>query len=133
MSADPFDLANLKLTPAQIGELAPFQKQPKAKPRLPRSRRQAGTRFVQLPYERALAAAGQLGHAPMAVLIEVDYLAFKAHGKPVPLANKALQSVGIDHEAKTRALHRLTQAGVVTVIWRGRGRSPLVSLRWDAI
>lgn len=131
MNNDPFDLAKLKLTPEQIAKLAPFQKQPKSKPRAPRSRRQAGTRFVQLPYERALAAAGQLGHAPMAVLIEVAYLAFKAHGKPVPIANRALRAVGIDHEAKTRALRQLEKASVVTVIWRGNGRSPLASLRWD--
>jgi hypothetical protein len=133
MSNDPFDLANFTLTPEQIAQLAPFQKQPKSKPQLSRSRRPAGTRFIQLPYERALAAAGRLKHAPMAVLIEVGYLAFKAHGKPVPLANKALRAVGIDHEAKTRALHQLIKVGVVTVIWRGRGRSPLVSLRWDLI
>lgn len=131
MNTDPFDLAKLKLTPEQITELAPFQKKSKPKPRLPRSRRQAGTLFVQLPYERALTAAGRLGHAPMAVLIEIGYLAFKAHGKPVPVANGTLAAVGIDHEAKTRALRQLEKAGVVTVIWRGNGRSPLVSLRWD--
>ena len=131
MSDDPFDLAKLKLTPEQITKLAPFQKQPKPKPQLPRPRRQAGTRFIQLPYERALAAAGQLGHAPMAVLIEVAYLAFKAHGKPVPIANKTLRTVDIDHEAKTRALRQLEKAGLVTVVWRGPGRSPLVSLRWE--
>ncbi len=129
---DPFDLAKLKLTPEQIAKLAPFQEQPKSKPRLPRSRRQAGTRFIQLPYERTLAAAAQLKNAPMAVLIEIGYLAFKAHGKPVPLANKALRTLGVGHhEAKMRALRRLEKAGFVTVVWRGKGRSPLVSLRWD--
>jgi hypothetical protein len=131
MSHDPFDLTKLKLTPEQIAKLAPFQKKAKAKPQLPRSRRQTGTRFIQLPYERTLAAAGQLGHAPMAVLVEVAYLAFKAHSKPVPLANKVLRSAGIDRWAKTRALRQLEKAGAVTVIWRSNGRSPLVSLRWD--
>ena len=131
MSNDPFDLAKLKLTPEQITELAPFQRKSKLKPRLPQSRRQAGTRFIQLPYERALAAAGQLGHAPMAVLVEVAYLAFKAHGKPVPIANKTLRTIGIDRWAKTRALRQLETAGIITVTRRNRGRSPLVSLRWD--
>ncbi len=131
MSNDPFDLAKLNLTPEQVAEFAPLQKKPKSKPQLPRSQRQAGKRFVQLPYERALATAGRLGHAPMAVLIEVAYLTFKAHGEPVPIANKALRAVGIDHEAKTRALHRLVMAGALRVIWRGRGRSPLAALRWD--
>jgi hypothetical protein len=47
MSNDPFDLANFTLTPEQIAQLAPFQKQPKSKPQLSRSRRPAGTRFIQ--------------------------------------------------------------------------------------
>ena len=132
MSDDPFDLAKLKLTPEQITKLAPFQKQPKPKPQLPRPRRQAGTRFIQLPYERALAAAGRLGNVPMAVLVEIAYLAFKAHGKPVPLANRALRTAGVGHhEVKVRALRRLERAGLVTVVWRGKGKSPLVGLRWD--
>jgi hypothetical protein len=131
MNDDPFDLAKLKLTAEQITELAPFQKKSKSKPRLPRSRRQAGTTFIKLPYERALAAAGRLGNAPMAVLIEIGYLAFKAHGKLVPLANKALRAAGVTRWAKLRALRQLEAAGFVTVVWRAGGKSPLVSLRWE--
>jgi hypothetical protein len=132
VSNNPFDLAMLKLTPEQITELAPFQKKYEPKPRAPRSaRRVGGGRFVQLPYEYALAAAGRHGNAPIAVLVEVAYLAFKAHGKPAPLANKTLRTVGIDREAKTRALRQLAEAGLVRVTWRGRGKSPLVSVRWE--
>jgi hypothetical protein len=127
---DPFDLAKLKLTPEQIAKLAPFQKQPKSKPRAPRSaRRVAGGRFVQLPY--APAAAGRLRNPQLAVLIEIGYLAFKAHGKPAPLANRALQAAGVTRWAKLRALHQLEAAGFVTVVWRVGGKSPLVSLRWE--
>jgi hypothetical protein len=61
----------------------------------------------------------------MAVLIEVAYLTFKAHGEPVPIANKALRAVGIDHEAKTRALHRLVMAGALRVIWARPGEEPV--------
>jgi len=44
----------------------------------------------------------------MAVLVEIAYLAFKAHGKPVPLANRALRTAGVGHhEVKVR----VTQAG----------------------
>jgi hypothetical protein len=132
MSDEPFDLGRLKLTPEQTAELAPLQKKPNLKPRPGLSaRRSVGTKFVQLPYERTLAAAGRLGNAPLAVLTEVAYLAFKAHQKPVRLANKALQAAGIDHEAKTRALRRLEAAGLVAVAWRGKGRSPLVSILWE--
>jgi hypothetical protein len=81
MSNDPFDLDKFKLTPEQIAKLAPFQKRSKSKPRLPRSHRQKGTKFIQLPYERTLAAAGRLGDVRIAVLIEIAYLAFKAHGE----------------------------------------------------
>jgi hypothetical protein len=131
MSSDSFDLNKFKLSPEQVAQLAPLQKKSAPKARAPRSQRQAGTPFVQLPYRRALAVAGRLGVAPMAVLIEIGYLAFKAHGKPVPLANKTLATAGIDRWAKTRALRELEKAELVTVIWRGNGRSPLVSLRWD--
>lgn len=131
MSDDPFDLTKLKLTLEQSAELTPLQKKPKSKPRSGRSaHRPAGTKFIQLPYERTLAAAGRLGNAPLAVLIEVAHLAFKAHQKPVRLANKALRAIGIDHEAKTRALRQLEVAGLVAVAWRGKGRSPLVSILW---
>jgi hypothetical protein len=131
MSGDALDLARFALTPEQAAEHAPLQKKPE--PKRPRSaaRRPAGARFVQLPYERTLAAAGQLGYAPLAVLIEVAFLAFKAHQKPVPLANKALRAAGIDNKAKTRALRRLETAGLVAVIWRGKGKSPLVSILWE--
>jgi hypothetical protein len=130
VNTDPFDLAKLKLTPEQITKLAPFQKKSEPKPRAPRSaRRPIGGRFVQLPY--APAAAGRLKNPQLAVLIEIGYLAFKTHGKPVPLANKALRFAGVDHEAKTRALRQLEKAGWVEVTWRGRGKSPLVSLRWE--
>jgi hypothetical protein len=125
---DPFDLAKLKLTPEQIAKLAPFQKKAKAKPQLPRSQRTTGARFVQLPY--APAAAVRLGNVQLAVLMEIAYLAFKAHGKPVPLANRALRAVGVTRWVKLRTLRQLEAAGWVTVAWRGNGKSPLVNLVW---
>jgi hypothetical protein len=129
MNNDPFDLTRLKLTPEQTAELAPLQKKPKPKPQLMRAARPAKTRFVQLPYD--LAAASRLKNAPLAVLLEVAYLTFKAHQKPVPLGNRALQAVGMSRWAKTRALRQLEIAGFVNVVWQSRGSSPLVSLRWN--
>jgi hypothetical protein len=131
---DPFDQNRLALTPEQIVELAPLQKKP-AKPRSTQSvrpvrlaTRRTG-RFVQLPYEQALAAAGQIRSAPLAVLIELSYRVFKTQQNPVTLANKTLRSVGISHDAKTRALRQLEAAGLA-VSWRGRGKSPLVTILW---
>ena len=133
MSDDPFDLGSFALTPGQLAELAPLQKKPELKPRSMRSARSArpaGARFVQLPYERTLAAAGRHRDARLAVLIELAYRTFKANQNQVPLANKTLRSVGITHKAKARALRQLEAAGLVTITRRGSGKSPLVTILW---
>ena len=83
-----------------------------------------------LPYEQTLTVAGQLGDAPLAVLVELAHLRFKTHQNPVPLPNTALRAAGITHWANIRTLHRLEKAGLVTVIWRGR-RCPLVTILWE--
>ena len=85
---------------------------------------------MKLPYERTLAAAGRLGDAPLAVLIELAYQAFKTHRNVVPLANAALRSVGVSPDAKVRALRRLEANGMVAVDWRGGKKTPLVTLLW---
>jgi hypothetical protein len=123
MSGDPFDLGKFTFTPERIAELTPLQKKP-AKPRAARPATRRTGRFVQFPYERTLAAAGQLGNAPLAVLIELAYRAFKTRQNPVPLSNKALQAVGISHWAKARALRQLESVGLVAVTKRGIGKSP---------
>ena len=83
-----------------------------------------------LPYERTLAAAGRLGDAPLAVLVELTHRAFKTRQDTVLLANAGLQSVGVSRYAKLRALRRLEAAGMITVTSRGSGKSPLVTLLW---
>ena len=124
MSGDPLELGKFTFTPEQIAELTPLQK----KSAKARAARRTGAKFVMLPYERTLAAAGQLGNAPLAVLVELAYRAFKTRQNPVPLSNKALQAVGISHDAKTRALQQLEAAGLVRITKRGRGKSPLVTI-----
>ena len=108
-------------------KLERLKSQAKTQPKRAPSRPEA---FVQLPYERTLAAAGQLGDAPLAVLVELAHRAFKTHQNTVPLANAALKAVGVSRDAKVRALRGLEAVGMVTVTWRGRGRSPLVTLPW---
>ena len=112
------------LTPKTLAELAPAQKRhgsPKPVKRLHHARPKA---FVKLPYERTLETAGRLGDAPLAVLVELTYQAFRARRNQVPLANAALQSVGITRYAKVRALHRLEAEGVIAVNWRGGKENP---------
>ena len=62
-----FDLGALALAPETLAELAEARKQAQLK-RVRPARPEA---FVKLPYERTLAAAGRLGNAPLAVLVEL--------------------------------------------------------------
>ncbi len=111
----------LALTPEQATELAPLQAQPR--PTRPRGR------FVQLPYEQALRAAGQLRNVHLAVLVELAYQVFRTHQNPVPLTNTALRAAGFRRDAKLRALRELEGVGLVAVSWRGR-KCPMVTLLW---
>ena len=125
MSDDPFDLDRLTLTPGQIANLAPLQKQPS----LTKLRKRNGNAsFVMLPYEQTLAAAGRLENPILAVLVELTYRRFKTHKNPVPLTNEALAAVGVSRWAKNRALKRLEAAGLVKVTWRRRRTNPLVKI-----
>ena len=128
-AADPFELNGLTLTPEQIEELAPLQKKAQAKPKSRLRSAGSRTKFVMLPYQQTLVVAGQLGNAPLAVLVELANQAFKTHRNTVALTNTALRSVGISRHAKLRALRQLEEAGVIAVSWRER-RSPLVTILW---
>jgi hypothetical protein len=79
---------------------------------------------------QTLGLAGRLRDAPMAVLVELAYQAFKTHKNPVPLTNAALRSVGIRRDAKLRALRQLEADELIAVEWRGR-KSPLITILWE--
>jgi hypothetical protein len=107
---------------------AAFMAATAADPRVPRVK--DGT-FVKLPYESARIIAGRRD-ASMAVLIELAHLRFRRRESVVPLGNAALQSVGVSHDAKVRALRRLEADGLVAVDWRGGKKTPHVRLLWTA-
>jgi hypothetical protein len=119
------DLGGLALTPEQVAELAPLQKVSQ-----PRQARSARAKFVKLPYEQILLAAGELQNAQLVVLVELAHLKFKMHQNPVPLSNTALRSAGMSRMAKLRALRQLQKAGLVRVSWRGQ-KCPLVTILWE--
>ena len=125
---DPFDLSKMALDADLIAELTPFQKTTAAKPKR-RSRVKA--RFVMLPYEQTLAAAGPMKCAVLAVLIELAHQMFKTKKSEVMLSNAVLRSVGISHWAKLRALRQLEAAGMIKVTWFGERRSPRVTILWE--
>ena len=116
-------LDEISLTPEQVAELAPLQKKV-SRPRPARAK------FVQLPYELTLQAAGKLQNAQLAVLVELAHLRFKTHENPVPLTNTALRAAGIRRDVKLRALRQLREVGLVEVSWRGK-KSPLVTILWE--
>jgi hypothetical protein len=124
MTTDPARLPKLAgLTAEQIAELTPLQKSPQLK-----EPRRSRTKFVILPYEQTLQAAGQLQNAQLAVLVEIAHQVFKTHQNPAPLPNMALRAAGLSRKTKLRVLRQFEEAGLVTVTWRGR-KCPLVSIR----
>jgi hypothetical protein len=124
MAPTELNLDEIALTPEQVAELAPLQKVSQPKPRLARAK------FVQLPYEPTLQAAGELQNAQLAVLVELAHLRFKTHQNPVPLSNKALRAAGLSRLSKLRALRQLEKVGLVKVSQRGQ-KSPLVTILWE--
>jgi hypothetical protein len=48
--------------------------------------------------------------------------------KPIAVSSKHLRDMGVDRRAKTRAIESLAQAGLITILYAGRGRSPRVKL-----
>jgi hypothetical protein len=120
-----FDLKALALTPEELADLRARARAQSSERK--RARKAEPEPFVLLPYERTLAAAGRLRNAPMAVLVELAYRAFKTHKNRVLLSNAAL---GVSHDAKVRALRRLEAVGLVAVDWRGGKKTPLVTLLW---
>jgi len=123
---DEFDLDAYRLTPERAAEIAKARKQTQPK----RARLAEPEAFVMLPYGRTLAAAGRLGDAPMAVLVELAHQHFKTHRNVIPLANAAFRKVGISPDAKVRALRQLGADGMVSVDWRGGRKTPYVRLLW---
>jgi len=125
---DPFDL--VRIAPEQLPEMAAKQK-PIGADKPPRRRRTLrADKFVMLPYEQILKAAGQLGNVSLALIIELAYLKFKKRVTLVPLTNVALRAIGIRRQAKVRALHRLEKVGLVKMVRRGK-RSVLVEILWE--
>jgi hypothetical protein len=116
MGAAEFDLDALRLTPEKLAEL-----QRKAL----QTKKSKSETFVKLPYRRTLAAAGRLGDAPMAVMVELAHQAFRTHRKQVPLGNAALRAVGVSHDAKVRALRRLEADGMIALTGAAGGRRRL--------
>jgi hypothetical protein len=133
MTTPPFDAKKLQLTKELQEELFAAQaaRAAAAGPRKLRRRTEKGAKFVMLPYEQTLAAAGRMKCAVLAVLIELTYQMFKTKRGEVVLTNSMLGPIGISYKAKLRALRQLEAAGMVKVAWSREKRSPRVTVLWD--
>jgi hypothetical protein len=128
----PFDAKKLQLTKGLQEELFAAQAARAAAegPRKLKRRAEKGAKFVMLPYQQTLAAAGRMKCAVLAVLVELAYQRFKTRKGEVVLSNSALRSIGVSHKAKLRALCQLEASGMIEVAWRGERRSPRVTILW---
>jgi hypothetical protein len=114
------DLKSLELPP----ELVATGNQ--ASPIKPKKRRQ---HFVRVPWmwmEKLIGCRGQTLRVAFVVL----YLDWKAKGRPVKLANKLPQMVGVSRRAKWRALNDLESIGLISVERRAK-KSPMVQVQHE--
>ena len=102
-----------------------------AEPAFQGQRRQRSSEtFARIPHDRARALYQHIGGPAWMLLIELDRLIFEGRGKnPVKLTNRCWKAVGLSHDAKTRALHQLEAAGVISIEQRP-GHAPLVTHCW---
>ena len=114
------DLKSLELPPELVA------KGKKASATKPKKRRQ---HFVRVPWmwmEKLIGYRGQTLRVAFVVL----YLDWKAKGRPVKLANKLPQMVGVSRRAKWRALNDLESIGLISVERRAK-KSPMVQVQHE--
>ena len=114
------DLKSLELPPELVA------KGKKANATKPKKRRQ---HFVRVPWmwmEKLIGCRGQTLRVAFVVL----YLDWKAKGRPVKLANKLPQMVGVSRRAKWRALNDLESIGLISVERRAK-KSPIVQVQHE--
>jgi hypothetical protein len=122
---DPFDLDNLRLPPEkEVRRATPRKLQERRV--TPRKLQKRSEQFIMMPFswfDRLKGASGQTYRVALSLL----YLAWKAEGGPVKLANGMLAIDGVSPASKWRALADLENLGLVAVE-RRPGKSPLVRL-----
>lgn len=90
--------------------------------------RQAG-RFLRGPIRmRDIAAASKLPGRALAVFLAVHHRTALTRSSAVKLPGALLRELGVNKDAKARALHQLEAAGLLSVR-RNPGRSPTIELK----
>jgi hypothetical protein len=87
------------------------------------------TKFVKFPklWKVCLADKRADGSTYRLALYLLNQAAFSPH---VRLGTKALEKEGVSRASKWRALEALRQAGLVAVVEGGKGKAPIVKVRW---
>jgi hypothetical protein len=123
-SEDPVDIFD-DLDALRQAQTAPQTIAPQRRVRLKET-------FARIPHDRAVELARHdIGGPAWLILIELDRLILKSRGKnPIRLTNRNLKAAKVTNHTKARALRQLEAAGVIRVVARQRGKSPLIIHYW---
>jgi hypothetical protein len=110
-------------------------KRPREEQQTPSRRKRLAETFARIPHDRGLKLYRyRLSAAAYTVLIELDRLILKAGGRnPIKFSSRRLRELGLKGSYRARALRQLTDACVISVVYRGRGLSPWVTHSWYPI
>jgi hypothetical protein len=119
---DPFDLANLRLTPEATAAMsrAAAAEQARAQPKRQRQP------FVMVPWAWVERLKGARHVATYRLALFLLYQRWKTN-KPIPVSNVAMKALGVPRRSKYRAIRDLERLGLIRVEWRRR-RSPVVTV-----
>lgn len=103
-------------------------------PRVRRRSRASTGRFLRGPVPLAwLMGAARLRTRGLHLAVALSFLAgVKKRHDNIKLSYALLEEFGLDRHAAYRALNDLVAAGLITILERRAGRSPVVSLRFVA-
>ena len=146
---DPFDIANLTLSPEDTARIVAARAERDAirhaanKPQWLTDKiaasRGGGKKpkrndlFVQISHKAIAAGSGVLtGEQWWPVWLYIHFRVFWDKSSTVEIGNKTLKEWGVTRWVKTRALRALKGGGLISIEWRGR-KSPLVTVRSDLL
>ena len=92
----------------------------------PRRRRKDG-QFAKVPLWWAAVAVKATKAPEILVCVDLQYRAWKAKGQSFVLPNRWLEDRGVSRKAKSRILHSLETAGLITAE-RRKGKNPRITL-----
>jgi hypothetical protein len=130
---DCLDLDKFRLSPEQVATMnrAYAKARAKATGRAKRSGAMSSKcTYVQMTRKDAVAGFHALGCPRALVWYHLLFLAWKLRSTTVPLANKALEAMGVSRKTKRLALTRLEADGLIKVKRKARCSPHVTILNW---